>query len=395
MIVPELLSERVQRIPFSGIRKVFEEAQRLEKENVDITHLEIGRPDFDTPSHIKAAAIQALDAGQVHYTSNYGIPELRQAISEKLARDNGMQVDPEAGVVATVGCTEAVLNVFLAYLSRGDEVLVPEPAWLQYARSVELSDGHPVSVPLRMEKDFVLDPEDVVERITPRTKMLVLCSPQNPTGAVLDGATLEALAELCTKHNLLVLSDEIYEKLVYDGAKHLSIGSLPGMFERTITINGFSKAYAMDGWRLGYAAGDESLIQPILKVHQYTTTCANTFAQLGAVAAYRGPQGRVTEMVQEFDRRRRFLVESLNDIPGVSCVTPKGAFYAFPAFDGYDLDSQAMATYLLREARIACVPGSAFGASGEGHIRMAYSTDYDSIAAGMVRMRTALANLRR
>jgi aspartate/methionine/tyrosine aminotransferase len=357
--------------------------------------MEIGRPDFDTPTHIKEAAVQALNAGQVHYGSNLGIPELRQAIAEKLTRENGMQVDPEGGVVVTVGCTEAVLNTFSAYVSRGDEVIVPEPSWLEYAHAVRFLDGCPVSVPLRPEKKFVLDPEDVALRITPRTKMLILCSPHNPTGAVLDLATLEALAELCAEHDLLVLSDEIYEKIIYDSVEHISIGSLPGMFERAITVNGFSKAYAMDGWRLGYAAGAKSLIQPILKAHQYTTTCANTFAQFGAVAAYRGSQEQVARMVREFERRRRFLVQALNDIPGVSCVTPHGAFYTFPTFQGYDLDSVELATYLLREAHIACVPGTAFGASGEGHVRMAYSTDYDSIEAGIWRMRAALARLRK
>jgi aminotransferase len=391
----EFLSDRTKHIPFSSIRKVFEEAKRLEAEGARIVHMEIGRPDFDTPANIKAAASRALEAGHVHYSSNQGIPELRQAIAEKLARENGIQVDPETGVVITIGCKEAILDTFLAFLNPGDEVLVPDPSWLEYTHTVEFLGSSPVSVPLRPERDFVLDPDDIAARITGKTKMLVLCSPHNPTGAVMDEETVRALADLCIQHDLLVLSDEIYEKMVYDGARHISIGSLPGMSERTITINGFSKAYAMDGWRLGYAAGAKSLIQPILKVHQYTTTCANTFAQFGAVEAYRGPQDAVAEMVAEFDRRRTFLVEQLNEIPGVSCVVPRGSFYTFPTFHGYGMDSQEMATYLLREAHIACVPGSAFGTAGEGHIRLAYSTDFESIELGLDRMREVLAKLRR
>jgi aminotransferase len=388
-------SERMTKVAFSGIREVFERVKRLEESGASITHMEIGRPDFDTPAHIKAAAIKALENGQVHYSSNRGIPELGHAIAERLERENGIQVAPETEVLVTVGCTEAVLVAFLAFLGGGDEVLVPEPSWQMYAGCAGLAGARPVPVPLREENGFELDPGDVAARITPRTKMLVLCSPHNPTGSVLETKTVRALAGLCIEQGLLVLSDEIYDKMLYDGAKHTSIASLPGMFERTVTINGFSKAYAMDGWRLGYAAGHRDLVRHMLKAHQHATTCANTFAQFGAAVAYRGPQECVSEMVGEFDRRRRFLVEALNNLPGVSCATPRGAFYAFPAFRGYEMDSRAMAAYLLEEARVACVPGTAFGASGEGFIRLAYSTDYESIVAGAERMRVALGGLAR
>jgi aminotransferase len=389
-----IVSERMGNVPFSGTREIFEQAKRLEESGASITHMEIGRPDFDTPAHIKAAAIEALKSGQVHYSSNRGIPELGRAIAERLERENGIRVDPETEVLVTVGCTEAVLVAFLAFLGQGEEVLLPEPSWQMYVGCAELVGGRPVSVPLREENRFEVDPGDVAARITPRTKMLVLCSPQNPTGAVVETETVRALAELCLEHDLLVLSDEIYDKMLYDGAEHTSIASLPGMFERTVTINGFSKAYAMDGWRLGYAAGHRELVRPMLKAHQHATTCANTFAQFGAAAAYRGPQECVSEMVGEFDRRRRFLVEALNDLPGVSCATPRGAFYAFPAFRGYEMGSRAMAAYLLEEARVACVPGTVFGAGGEEFIRLAYSTDYESIVAGAERMRVALGRLR-
>ncbi len=389
-----IVSERMGKVPFSGIREIFEQAKRLEESGVAITHMEIGRPDFDTPAHIKAAAIKALESGQVHYSSNHGIPELRHAIAEKLEHENGIGVDPETEVLVTVGCTEAVLAALLAFLSGGEEVLVPEPSWQMYAGCAELMGGRPVPVPLREENGFELDAGDVAARITPRTKMLVLCNPHNPTGAVLDPKAVQALAELCLEHNLLVLSDEIYDKMLYDDAKHTSIASLPGMFERSVTINGFSKAYAMDGWRLGYAAGHRELVRQMIKAHQHATTCANTFAQFGAAAAYRGTQERVAEMVGEFDRRRRFLIEALNNLPGVSCAPPRGAFYAFPAFRGYGLDSRAMANYLLQEARVACVPGTAFGVGGEGFVRFAYSTDYQSIVAGTERVRVALGELR-
>jgi aminotransferase len=387
-----IVSERMGKVPFSGIREVFEQVNSLEESGASITHMEIGRPDFDTPAHIKTAAIKALENGQVHYSSNRGIPELGHAIAEKLERENGIRVDPETEVLITVGCTEAVLVAFLAFLGGGEEVLIPEPSWQMYAGCAGLVGARPV--PLREENGFELDPGDVAARITPRTKMLVLCSPHNPTGAVLETKTVQALAGLCLEHELLVLSDEIYDKMLYDGAKHTSIASLSSMSERTVTINGFSKAYAMDGWRLGYAAGHRGLVRHMLKAHQHATTCANTFAQFGAAAAYRGPQECVAEMVGEFDRRRRFLIEALNSLPGVTCATPRGAFYAFLAFRGYEMDSRAMAAYLLQEARVACVPGTAFGVGGEGFVRFAYSTDYQSIVAGTERVRVALGELR-
>lgn len=380
-----IVSERMGKVPFSGIREVFEQANRLEESGAAVTHMEIGRPDFDTPAHIKTAAIKALENGQVHYSSNRGIPELGHAIAKRLERENGIRVDPETEVLVTVGCTEAVLVAFLAFFGGGEEVLIPDPSWQMYAGCAGLVGARPVPVLLREENGFEFDPGDVAARITPRTKTLVLCSPHNPTGAVLETKTVQTLARLCLEHELLVLSDEIY-----DGANHTSIASLPGMFERTVTINGFSKAYAMDGWRLGYAAGHRGLVRHMLKAHQHATTCANTFAQFGAVAAYRGPQECVAEMVQEFDRRR-FLIEALNSLPGITCAPPRGAFYAFPAFRGYGMDSHAMAAYLLEEARVACVPGTAFGAGGEGFIRLAYSTDYESLVAGTERMRVALS----
>ncbi|MGF6952416.1 aminotransferase [Neobacillus sp. B4I6] len=388
------ISNRLSKIPFSSIREIFEEAAAMEKSGINITHMEIGRPDFDTPQHIKDAANTALQQGNVHYTSNSGTLEFREAIAEKLKRENGIIVDPQKEVVVTVGCKEAIFNLIFAFINPGDEVLIPDPAWLEYQYIVELAGGIAVSVPLLEENEFLLNPNDVRDRVTDKTKMILINSPHNPTGAVLPESYLKELADIAIKNDLLVVSDEIYEKLIYDGEKHISMATLPGMFERTITINGFAKAYAMDGWRLGYAAGPAVLIQPILKMHQYNTSCATSFAQFGGTAAYRGTQAPVEIMVKAFDERRKLLVSRLNEFPGVNCVVPKGAFYAFPSFKELGLPSTEIATILLREAHIACVPGSAFGNHGEGYIRMAYSTSYDKIEQAMDRMQKVIKNLR-
>lgn len=365
----------------------------MEKSGIEITHMEIGRPDFDTPQHIKDAAIAALQQGHVHYTSNSGTIEFREAIAEKLKRDNGITVNPADEIVVTVGCKEAIFNLIFAFVNPGDEVIIPDPSWLEYQYIVKLAGGVPVAVPLLEENNFILNPYDVKKNITNRTKLLLINSPHNPTGAVLPKETVSELAKLAIKHDLLVVSDEIYEKIIYDQEKHISIATMPGMFERTVTVNGFAKAYAMDGWRLGYAAGPAELVKLILKVHQYNTSSATSFAQFGGAEAYRGPQSFVEEMVESFDERRRFLVQSLSQMPGVTCVEPKGAFYVFPSFKETGIPSNELAGILLREALIACVPGSAFGEYGEGYIRMAYSTSLEKIEEAMTRMYPVMQNL--
>lgn len=379
-------SDRISDIPFSSIRQVFDHAASLEKSGIDITHMEIGRPDFDTPQSIKKAAIRALQEGKVHYTANAGIQELKESISRKLAVENQFSVDPEKGVVITIGCKEAILDTMLAYINLGDEVLVPDPSWLEYQNIVKLAGGVPVPVALREEEEFLLNPDDVRECVTSKTKMLIVNSPQNPTGAVLLKSYLQALAEIANAFDLIVLSDEIYEKLIYDDAKHVCFASLPGMAERTIVINGFSKAYAMDGWRLGYAAGEEHLIQPILKVHQYNTSCSTSFAQYGAVSAYEGSQESVRAMVNAFDQRRKLIISRLQQMDGVHCVVPKGAFYVFPSFKSLGMSSKELAIALLEQAHIACVPGEAFGNQGQGYLRMAYSASYDQLEQAMDRL---------
>jgi aminotransferase len=268
-------ARRMNAIPFSGIRKIFQAAAELESQGQQVIHLEIGRPNFDTPQHIKESAKQALDEGFVHYTSNYGILELREAIAEKLHSENGIQVDPQSEIIVTLGANQALSTSMLALLDPGDEVLVSDPFYLNYLNCMRLAEARAVRVPLREENEFQVAPSDLEQAITRKTKMIIINSPHNPTGAVLDRETLEAVAKIAIEHDLLVLSDEIYEKLIYDGTKHYSIASLPGMAERTVTVNGFSKAYSMTGWRLGYVAARQGLIDPLIRAHQYIGTSAN------------------------------------------------------------------------------------------------------------------------
>lgn len=386
MSVRSFLAQRAATVPYSSIRQVFDRARRLESEGVAVARMEIGRPDFDTPAHIKEAAKQALDGGHVHYAPNRGIEPLREAIARKLERENGIAVDPATGVVVTVGCKEAIALTLLAYFEPGDEVIVPDPLWDTYEHGVRFVGATPVAMPLKAAKGFAPDPEELDNLITPSTKAIVLVSPSNPTGAVWGREILSELANLAVKHDLLVIADEIYEKLLYGEAQHHSIATLPGMAERTITINGFSKAYAMDGWRLGYAAGPEELISPLVKVHQYTTNCVPTFLQYGAIAAYDGPQDAVEEMRLEFDRRRRMLVSRLRGMPGVDVDEPRGAFYVFPRLPPSAGTGMELAFKLLEEAQVAAVPGDVFGAAGSGHVRLSYATSYESIEAGMDRL---------
>jgi aminotransferase len=386
-------AERMERIPFSGIRRIFEAASRLEASGRDVVHLTVGRPDFDTPVHIKEAAKAALDAGQVHYTSNYGIPELRAAIAGKLRADNGLDYDASE-VLVTHGASQAIALAVQGFLGPGDEVLVPSPAYLNYFHVATLAGTTAVPVPLRQENEFQLDPQDVIDRITPRTRMLVVTTPQNPTGAVCPPSVLQRLAEVAVERDLLVLSDEIYEKLVYDGFEHGSIAAFPGMKERTFTINGFAKAYSMTGWRIGYVAAPRSMVDVMVRIVQYTTVCPTAFAQAGAVAALEGPQQPVEDMRAEFDRRRRLVRDRLDAMPGVRSAGLQGAFYAFPDVSSYGLSDDEVADRLLNEAGVAVVPGSAFGPGGEGHLRLSYATEYGRLAEGLTRMADGLSRIR-
>ncbi len=395
MVTRSRIARRMDHIPFQAIRSVGEEVAKLEKQGKRVIHMEIGRPDFDTPAHIKQAAKDALDQGWVHYTSNYGIPELREAIAEKLRVDNGLEVDPNTEIIVTVGTIEGILMALLATLDPGDEILIPDPAWTSYQHCIRLVGANPISIPLTEEHGFKPRIEDMEALITPKTKAMLVTSPHNPTGVVLSKEELEQLADFARQKDLLVLSDEIYEKLVYEGARHYSIGSFPGMKERTITINGFSKAYSMTGWRLGYVAAPKELIGAMIRVHQYCTVCATSFAQKGAVQALRGPQEPMYTMIKEFDRRRLMVLEYLSQIPEITCVRPQGAFYVFPSIKSYGVPSVDLAKYLLYEAHVALTAGTFFGTYGEGYIRISYANSYENIETGMQRMVEALKKFKK
>ena len=386
-------SVKMDTIPFSGIRKVFEAAGKLEKEGKEIINLGIGRPNFDTPEFIKDAAKKAIDDGYTYYTSNYGIEPLREAIAKKFNKDNGLHMEI-SDIIVAVGANQAVSIAMTAMLDPGDEVLVPNPSWLHYFYCAELCGAKTVSYPLLEENEFNVQIEDIEHLITPKTKMIIVNSPNNPTGSVLTIESLEKIAKIAKENNLIVLSDEIYEKLLYDGSKHTSIASLPGMEERTIIINGVSKAYAMTGWRIGFVASkNPEFISAMIRVLQYTVTCAASVSQYSALAALEGPQECTEEMRVQFDRRRKLVYESINKIPGLSCICPKGAFYCFVNIKGLGISDEEASHYYLNEAGVAMIPGSAFGEYGTGYLRIAFSNSYENIEKAMDKIKAATEKL--
>ena len=378
-------AQRMSRIPFSGIRKVFEEVHKRTAQGQHIVNLGIGRPDFDTPQNIKDAAKKALDDGHVHYASNYGIEELRNAIADKFKQDNGLVFDPNGEIMVTVGANEAVFLTMVAFINPGDEVLIPDPCWPHYAPSVELVGGTPV--PLQVYEDNGFNPmsRDIRDKCTEKTKLIVVNSPQNPTGAVYSKQTLEEIADIAIDRDFMVLSDEIYEHLIYGGEKHYSIAAFPGMRERTVTINGFSKSYAMTGWRLGYVGVDRSLMSSMVKAHQYSTNCVSTFSQYGATEALLGPQTDLHNMVQEFSRRRDLVVRSLSSMKHISFAEPKGAFYVMVNVSGTGKETEQVADELL-DAGVAVVPGTKLGDYGVDFIRLSYANSYENLELAMTRM---------
>ena len=385
------LASRMERI---GTETAFEAAARaraLEASGVDVVHLEIGEPDFDTPAHIRAAAQRALDEGRTHYAPYAGIPELRAAIAADATRRKGFPVTPEQ-VFVTVGGKGVMLYAIEALVEAGDEVIVPDPGYPIYESLVRFMGGTPVPLPLRQAQGFRLDPDELASLVTPRTRLLVLNSPANPTGGVLTRADLEAIAALAQAHDLVVLADEIYGRILYEG-EHLSIASLPGMASRTVVLDGFSKTYAMTGWRLGYAIVPEPLTFAFGRLIINSISCAPTFPQYGALAALQGPQEPVEAMVAEFRARRDLLVAGLNAIPGIRCLEPQGAFYVFPDVSGTGLTGAAFADRLLTEAGVSVLAGTAFGAVGTHHIRLSYATSQANIAKALARMRDFVAKL--
>lgn len=388
------IASRMNRMAPSGIRKVNEKALAMERNGEKVIHFEIGRPDFDTPEYIKKAAIESLNAGNVFYTSNFGTMELRQAIADKLGRENNIDYKATE-ILVTAGLSEAVFAVLATILEEGDELLVPNPVWLNYINVPNLLNAVPVTYELSEENGYQLDLNEIKSKITPKTRAIVIVTPNNPTGGVLSRQTLEGLAGIAVENDLFVISDEVYERLIYDGEKHVSIASLPGMKERTFTMNGMSKAYSMTGWRLGYVAAPEEYIAVINKFHQHNTTCAVSFGQAAAVVALRDEGDEVNEMVKEYQRRRDYAVKAINEIDGISCLCPKGAFYIFINCKSLGKTSAELADYLLENAKIALVPGDVFGPGGEGYLRMSFANSYENIVEGCSRLKNAVAQIKK
>jgi len=375
------VAQRITEIPPSGIRKFFDIAETME----DVISLGIGEPDFITPKPILEAGIRSLERGETHYTSNSGILELRQSLSEHLEKLYGVQYDPETELLITVGVSEALYLALTASLDPGDEVITSMPSFVSYQPEIIFAGGVPVTFQTKLEDEFQVTAKDVAERITDKTKALLIGYPNNPTGAVMTRENLLDLAKLVEQKDLLVISDEIYDRLVYGDHVHTCFASLPGMFNRTILLGGFSKNYAMTGWRIGYAAAPAPILAALRKVHQYTIMSAPTTAQFAAVAALRDAEEHVQEMVGEYDRRRKLIVSGLNEI-GLPTFEPKGAFYAFPSIANSGMDDETFAQTLLDEEQVAVVPGSAFYADGQ-FVRCSYATSYEKIEQALERMR--------
>lgn len=387
-------AKRMESLPFSEIRAVMEKATKMQQAGENVIHLEIGRPDFDTPEKIKEAAYKSLKAGHVFYTSNYGIPALRKEIAKWETEHHGVQYDADE-VLVTVGVGEATYASMAAFLEDGDEVLVPNPVWLNYIHVPSSLGAVPVTYNLKEENNYQIDMEELESKITDKTKMIVIVNPSNPTGGVLSRETLEKLSQLAIKNDLLVVADEIYSQLVYDDTKHVSIASLPGMKERTITLGGFSKAYSMTGWRLGYMCAPRGIIAACVRVHQYTITCASSFVQEAAVTALRDCADDVEAMRQEYQRRKDYAVKALNEINGISCNDPQGAFYIFVNVKSLGMSSMEVAEYFLEEAKVAMVPGSAFGSEGDGYLRLSYACSYEDLQEAIRRIKDAVEKLKK
>jgi len=382
-----------QRLPKQQIRVMFDRARELEQEGRKIIHLEIGRPDFDTPPHIVEAAVRALREGKHHYSANAGLLELRRAVADKYRNEYGLSYDPGSEIVITNGVAEGVFLAVNALLNPGDQILIPDPRWVNYAPGAFTALAEPVSYTLFKEEGFQPDPEEIASLITPRTRMLLLASPSNPTGGVIGPEVFEQLARLAIEHDLVVVSDEIYEKIIYPPALHICAASLEGLSERTIVLNGLSKFYSMTGWRLGFALGPRTLIDPILRYHQYMITSTTTFAQWGGVTALQGDQGPSLAMVEKFRKRRDFLTDAVNGLPGFSCTKPSGAFYLFPSIAETGLSGKELSQRLLEEAGVATVAGEHFGRRGAGHIRISYANSLESLKEAVEKIQSVTRTL--
>lgn len=383
------INQKVQSIQPSGIRKFFDIANEIE----DVISLGVGEPDFDTPWHVREEGIYTLQKGRTFYTANRGLMELRTEISNYIARNHAVQYNPATQVLVTIGGSEAIDLALRACLEPGDEVIYHEPCYVSYLPCITLADGVPVPIPLKEANDFRLTAEELEAAITPKSKALILSFPNNPTGAVMTKEDLEAIAEVIVRHDLLVITDEIYSELSYTGKKHYSLIDLPGMVERTIYINGFSKAYAMTGWRLGYCCGPEEILAQMVKIHQFAIMAAPTMSQYAGTMALKNGASDVEMMRDSYNQRRRYLMAELQRL-GIPCFEPFGAFYIFPNISQFGLSSEEFATRLIREHKVAVVPGSAFGQSGEGFVRVSYAYSIEELKQAFERIERFITELR-
>jgi aspartate/methionine/tyrosine aminotransferase len=385
------MAERMARLGTETAFGVLAKAQALEAKGMDVVHLEIGEPDFDTPANIRTAAKDALDSGQTHYCNSQGIVPLRNVIAEELGKTRNLDIDP-ARIVVTPGAKPIVFFSILALLEEGDEAICPDPNYPIYESLINFTGATTVPIQLREELDFRFDIDELRSKITPRTKLIVLNSPHNPTGGVLEKEDVLAIADIARQNDITVLSDEVYEHIVYD-YEPFSIASLPDMLERTILLSGFSKTYAMTGWRLGYAALPPKLVEPVVRLIVNSVSCTAPFTQHAGIEALTGPQNSVPKMVEEFRKRRDLIVSGLNRIPGVSCVLPKGAFYVFPSVKGVGVNCDELADNLLNNAGVACLPGTHFGRYGDGYLRFSYATSLEKINIALERIEKTVKEL--
>jgi aminotransferase len=383
-------ANRLKRLKPSGIRRFF----ALAKEMPDIVNLSVGEPDFTCPKYALTAGWEAANSGETHYTPTNGVPELREALAQKASSDYGLNYDPSTEILVTVGGTEAVFLALLGLVNHGDEVLIPNPGFVCYEPSVLLADGVPVAVPLLEENDFKPSVEGVTSRITDKSRVMIINYPNNPTGQVLSYEEAASLARVAVERDMIVISDEVYEKIMYDGGKNHCFASFPGMRERTLVVGSFSKTYAMTGLRVGFVYGPKELISPLWLAHQYLVSCVDSLAQHIALGALKGPQDFARRMVHEFDRRRHLVCKRLDEIEGFYCALPKGAFYVFPNIKKFGVSSEEFAEFLLKEGRVAVVPGSAFGSYGEGYVRISYAAAYGQLEEALDRLEKAVKKIR-
>jgi len=387
--VRKRISKRADTVPWSGVRRMFNLAQKYG----NVINLTVGEPDFDTPKHVVEAAIDAMRKAYTHYTPNAGLMAFREAVAEKVKRENGIDADPETEVIATVGAMGALSLAMLAIIDNGDEVLIPDPGFPSYKAQAILAGGRPISYPLWEEDGFSIRVEEVKKLVTRRTKAIVLNTPSNPTGTVLSEKILREISELAIEKDLIVISDEAYEAIIYDGCRHVSIASLPDMKEQTISIFTLSKTYAMTGWRIGFAVANKDIISQMTKLQEHVSAHPSSISQMAAIAALKGEKNHVEMMVKEYSERRELVLKGLAELPKIKCLKPQGAFYVFPNIKGLKMSSEEFAMQMLEKARVVLVPGTAFGDNSEGYVRISYATSKEKLTEALTKIKNALCTM--